>query len=194
MDIKDIIELMEKTSADCKKVIEKGFGPELNMLTIKGQIDSAVKSMEGLELKTAADTSAEPGKPAEKAEAEKTETQEGLEKPPEGVQKEEIRGEKQDEGTQPKETAGEEDAVAAPGAEKSGGLEDTVKELSDEVTLTSKKKEEEPSKGEPGKSEKPADAEEKQEGEEAQKLPGSKPRVVQPLKSSSFLAEKPKQE
>jgi hypothetical protein len=39
MDSQKILESLKKVSADCDKSIEKGFGPDLNILTIKKQID-----------------------------------------------------------------------------------------------------------------------------------------------------------
>lgn len=42
MDKQKMVELLKKVSADCDKSIEKGFCPDLNLLTIKKQIDDIV--------------------------------------------------------------------------------------------------------------------------------------------------------
>ena len=41
MDKQKVLELLQRASLDCDRVIEKGFGPDLNVLTIKKQIDDA---------------------------------------------------------------------------------------------------------------------------------------------------------
>jgi len=41
MDKAKVLELLKKASADCDRSVEKGFGPDLNVLTIKKQIDDA---------------------------------------------------------------------------------------------------------------------------------------------------------
>ncbi|MBN1446279.1 MAG: hypothetical protein JW957_09290 [Candidatus Omnitrophica bacterium] len=43
MEKKNILELLEKVSADCGKAVEKGFSSGLNLVTIKKQIDECIK-------------------------------------------------------------------------------------------------------------------------------------------------------
>jgi hypothetical protein len=42
MDEQKVLELLKKVSADCDKSIVQGFGPGLNVLTIKKQIDDVI--------------------------------------------------------------------------------------------------------------------------------------------------------
>ncbi|HNS33079.1 MAG TPA: hypothetical protein PKN36_08925 [bacterium] len=128
MDMKNILELLKKTSADCEKAIEKGFGTELNMLTIKEQIDSAVISLEKSDY---------------------------METPVTQESKEEIQVEKKEEAVQVEEKT-EEKAKTTPTdeiKEKEVALEDAVTKLSQDVNLKPAEKKEEIEKKETEKAE-----------------------------------------
>ena len=65
MEKKRILELLEKVSADCGHAVEKGFSPDLNIATIKKQIDECIKL-----LRAADEKEIEPEKAEVKTEPE----------------------------------------------------------------------------------------------------------------------------
>ncbi len=83
MEKKRILELLEKVSADCKHVVEKGFRPDLNIATIKKEIDQCIKllgAVDEMEIKP------EPAKLSEKPAVQGAETEKAeVKKEPEDV-------------------------------------------------------------------------------------------------------------
>ncbi len=149
MDKKNLIDLLQQISDDCEKAIERGFGPELNMLTIKAQIDEAVKMLEDMDFN------------------EMSYENKHLKEQPEQKTESEIPAEVKDEVIEEK-------------------LIESVEELSRDVYSQPEKKQQEIS-------EKVVQQQPVEKKEEYKRLPLQKPNMVQPLKSSSFLAEKPKE-
>lgn len=156
MEKKTLLESLQKISDDCTKSIENGFSLNLNLLTIKNQVDNIISSVKGLHIDLSDDLT--PPISNERAEPLKL------------VEEETYTS--VSDITDDIESLSEE-VSEIPAEDKSENQNQTIR-----LTLSPTTKHEEP---------KPLEEEVK----EQTKLPVSKISAVQPLKSSSFLPEKP---
>jgi len=90
MDKQKVMEALKQISLDCDRVIEKGFGRDLNMLTIKKQVDDVMNFLDAEEIKQP-----EAGKPEQVAEPQvpDKDTKDTGEAVPEGESAEEKKTE-----------------------------------------------------------------------------------------------------
>ena len=176
MDMRSVLELLNKTVDDCSAAIEKGFSPELNMLTIREQLEKAVSFLGSIGTDVLKTESAPSGQKQEgeddgsPAEPESSQREKDTETAPE-PEKTEQEAAKQEEA----EKTVEETSIEV--ETKPRTLSSVVNELSKNVNL----KKAQPPVEEAGNN-------------EYKRLPLKQTNAVQPLKSSSFLPEKPKGE
>ncbi|MCK9266817.1 hypothetical protein M0P98_08130 [bacterium] len=178
MDIKNLLELLNNASLDCERAIEKGFGPKLNMLTIKEQIDTAIKLV---------DTS------GGSQDTPVVESVSGVEENKEESLMDKIEAELAKPST-------EEDVTEASAKEEEPiDAKEALKDMSNGISLYSadsaENKSETPEDATPKESIKLNQETPKEENtEENKKLPLQQTNTVQPLKSSSSIPSMPKKE